>query len=100
MSLVQMIERLAFAMDDYREAQDRKSQSSMTPAAETAEDMTATLRSLPALNRAGGVAGGIACGAYATDGNAALDLSTREEAEATEDALRDALEKLQKLSGG
>lgn len=100
MSLVQMIERLAFAMDDYREAQTGKSASATAQADQQAEEMAETLRALPALARNAGVAGGVAGGVYATDGNAALDLSTREEAEATEDALRDALEKLQKLSGG
>lgn len=104
MSLVQMIERLAFAMDDYREIQSRKPASAAVQASRQAEQMAEALDALPALTRAsgfgGGVAGGVAGGVYATDGNAALDLSTREEAEATEDALRDALEKLQKLSGG
>lgn len=100
MSLVQMIERLAFAMDDYREIRNRKPASTAAQANQQAEQMAETLRSLPALARNAGVAGGVAGGVYATDGNVALDLSTREEAEATEDALRDALEKLQKLSGG
>lgn len=89
MSLVQMIERLAFAMEDYREAR----QDIASPVAGGADaEIAEALRALPALTRA--------AGAYATDGNAALDLSTREEAEATEEALREALEKLQKLSGG
>ena len=91
MSLVQMIERLAFALDDCRASpEEAAAQNGPDQAPDRA--IAEALRALPALTQAANV--------YATDGNAALALSTREQAEATEMALRDALEKLQKLSGG
>lgn len=89
MSMVQMIERLAFALDDYREVREQVAADGASDQADLA--VADALRNLPALTRAADV--------YATHGNAALAVSTREQAEATEVALRDALEKLQRLSG-
>lgn len=91
MSLVQLIERFALSLDEYREQQ--ASRDSVTQPNRPDPALVEALRMLPLLT-------GERAPRYASDGNAALALSTREEVEATERALREALAKLEQMSGG
>ena len=91
MSLVQLIERFALALDDHREARAKTDRANTTSLPDPA--LVEALRALPLIT-------GSQAPQFATDGNAALAISTREQAEATERALREALEKLQRMSGG
>lgn len=99
MSLVHMIERLALALEDRRRAGDAALHRA-EPLARRGRPrpaLVAQLRRLPVLTSDSFPA---PAPAFATHGNAAVALSPREQAEETEHALREALEKLQQLSGG
>ncbi|WP_428027332.1 hypothetical protein [Altererythrobacter sp.] len=91
MSLVQMVERFALALEDHRRRGADTAGASTVSAPDPA--LMEALRSLPTISRA-------PAPRYATDGNAALAISTREQVDRTELALREALEKLQRMSGG
>jgi len=91
MSLVQMIERFALALDEQREAASRNGDGKIARLPNPA--LIEALRTLPAANPA-------SLRQYAAHGSAALAVSTAEQAQETERALREALEKLQRMSGG
>ena len=93
MSLVQMIERFALALDEHRTAaaQNGADRSAVTRLPSPA--LIEALRTLSVINP-------VPLRHYATDGNAALAVGTEEQAEETERALREALEKLQRMSCG
>lgn len=91
MSIVQMIERLAHSLHD-RKAKSRHNADWEIPVRPNPA-LIAKLRTQPAVNTA-------PLSHYATEGNAALAVATSQEADETERALRDALEKLQRMSGG
>lgn len=88
MSLVELIERFAGALAERREDAERDPEFR-----DRAQPIiTEALRALTAHGAAGQM--------VHVHGNAALALSTREQADVTEAALRNALEKLQQMSGG
>lgn len=91
MSLVQMIERFALALDEQRELRAANGSAIARDLPDPA--LVEALRTLPLINKNRGLQ-------YATDGNAALDISVAAQADETEAALREALEKLQRMSGG
>lgn len=93
MSLVQMIERFAHALDEHREAAAHNDDNGSTVTRLPSPALIEALRTLPVVNPA-------PLRHYAGDGNAALAIATSEQAEETERALRRALEKLQRMSGG
>ena len=88
MSLVELIERFAGALAERREDAERDPEFRDRAQPIIAE----ALRALTAHGAAGQM--------VHVHGNAALALSTREQADVTEAALRNALEKLQQMSGG
>ncbi|WFL78485.1 hypothetical protein P7228_05310 [Altererythrobacter arenosus] len=92
LSLAEMVERFGGALSEHRDAIERD------PALrnEVQPVIAAALKALTGHERAKRAA---PTQYQATQGNAALDISTREQAEATEEALREALEKLQRMSG-
>lgn len=91
MSLVQMIERLALALDEHRETARRDDDGKIARLPSPA--LIEALRTLPAVNPGPLLQ-------YAAHGNAALAVATSQHADETERALRQALEKLQRMSGG
>ncbi len=96
MSLVQMIERFALALDEHRAAVRHEGESTIARFPSPA--LIEAMRTLPVVNPKS--LHRFASHEFASHGNAALATDPAQQADDTERALREALEKLQRMSGG